>query len=240
MVDFDEAYWSKVIGRPDWYMEFVPWAKKTQATLNEDTAEAQQFRKIIRTFFERMLLEEKVSLADNGPNLDEQRKHIDTVVIHHTSADPGYKLSHMNATQLLNVYAPYFLNPTDDRERSLKGKAVWSNHFREGKMSFLCYHWLMRMDGSFERLLEDGQIGWHAGNWDINCRSIAICLDNDYENKDPDEEILKKLAEFIKKTYPNIKQGQIIGHCEARQGTICPGTNFLEGWKKNILKYLGD
>jgi N-acetyl-anhydromuramyl-L-alanine amidase AmpD len=100
---------------------------------------------------------------------------------------------------------------------------------------FWGYHWLMRKDGSFENLLPDNQIGWHAGNWDINKRSIGICLDNDYENKDPKDETLQKLADFIKDNYPN---KVTIGHCEARRGTICPGKNFLDGWKKNLLSYI--
>jgi N-acetyl-anhydromuramyl-L-alanine amidase AmpD len=96
----------------------------------------------------------------------------------------------------------------------------------------------MRMDGSFERLLDDDKVGWQAGNWDINKRSVAICLDNDYENQDPSDEILKKLAKFIKKNYPKIQPGKIVGHCEARQGTICPGINFKIIWKSKLLELL--
>ncbi len=219
-------------------MEFVPYFKEAQQKLSEESNKADEFRKTIRHFFEKALLEDKVALADHGPNLDEQREPIDTVVIHHTSAEPGYRLSYMNATQLLNVYAPYFMNPTVREERQLKSTAIWSGHFRDGKPSFLIYHWLMRMDGTFERLLDDAQLGWHAGNWDINKRSIGICLDNDYEGRDPTDEILQKLAAHIKKYYPQISKEKIIGHREAREGTICPGANFLTIWKAKLLSYL--
>jgi N-acetyl-anhydromuramyl-L-alanine amidase AmpD len=146
----------------------------------------------------------------------------------------------MNAVQLLNVYAPYFANPTDKREKSLQGQPIWSNHFKNNKQVFYLYHWLMRMDGTFERLLDDDQIGWHAGNWDINKRSIGICLDNDYENQDPTDEVLRKLAHHIKQNYPQIKPKNVIGHREARDGTICPGQNFLTIWKPKLLRYLQD
>lgn len=240
MVDFDEKYWSEVIKRPDWYVDFVPYARKIQESLGEESKETDKFRKSIRHFFERALQENGVVLSDHGPNLDEQREPIDAIVIHHTSAEPGYRLSYMNAVQLLTVYAPYFMDPTVREERDLKGTAIWSGHFKDNQQVFYLYHWLVRMDGTFERLLYDSQIGWHSGNWDINKRSVAICLDNDYEKLDPTDEILRKLAVFIRKQYPQVERDKIIGHREVRTGTICPGTNFLTVWKPKLLKYLQD
>lgn len=233
---FNEDYWDKVITKPDWHMEFVPYAKQTTQGLSQ--SEKEQFNKTVRRYFEKALQENRVTLASSGPDLDKQRGRVDTIVIHHTSGKPGYRLSYMEATQLLNIYAPYYGNPTIKEERGLKGQAIWSNHFREGRQTFLCYHWLMRMDGSFERLLADDKIGWHAGNWDINKKSIGICLDNDYENQDPTDEILRKLAAHIKQNYPQVKSNKIIGHQEARTGTICPGTNFLVVWKPKLLEAL--
>jgi hypothetical protein len=234
----DEAYWSKVITRPDWYIEFLSFIKKTEPKLKGE--ELNKFRYTCRHFFELALQNETVSLAKDGPNMDTERMPVDTLVIHHTSNQPGYRLSYMNAVHLLNIYVPYFVKPTIEGEKELKGRAVWSGHLREDKSSFLAYHWFMRMDGSFERLLEDNQIGWHAGNWDINKRSVAICMDNDYENQDPTDEILKKLAEFIKKNYSRISTKKIIGHREANPKTTCPGNNFLGGWNKTLLSYIRD
>lgn len=234
---FDETYWAKVIRHPDWYLEFVPWYEKVQEELGVESNEAKKFRKTARLFFENELLEGNFALAKNGPDFDKERQPIDTIVVHHTSAEPGYRLSYMNGVQLQNVYAPHFANSKDGQKKPARGKPIWSGHFKDNRPSFLVYHWLMRMDGSFERLLNDDQIGWHAGNWDINRRSVAICMDNDYENEDPSDDILKKLAAHIKKCYPKVKADKVIGHCEARRGTICPGKNFLTGWKPNLLSY---
>lgn len=217
-------------------MEFIPYSKKVYEQLEEDSQKRSSFNKTVRQFFEKAFEDGRLALAADGPDLDEQRQAVDTIVIHHTSSNPGYSLSFMNMTHLLNIYAPYYYSPRDNRDKSLKGQPIWSSHFRAGKPSFLAYHWLMRMDGSFERLLDDNQIGWHSGNWDINTRSIAICLDNDYENQDPSDEILHRLAAHIKEHYPGVDN--TIGHCEARSGTICPGANFLDGWKNNLLSYL--
>jgi hypothetical protein len=238
--NFDHEYWQSIISKSTWYFDYAEFLKSAKNSLGEESEEFAKLRRKIREFFEQQLLANKVNLAKSGPDLDSGREPIDTIVIHHTSGKPGYRLSYMNAVQLTNIYAPYFANPTDKRERSLMGQPIWSGHFLEGKPSFIGYHWLMRMEGKFERLLKDDQIGWHAGNWNINKRSVGICLDNDYEDQDPSSEILQKLAVHIKNNYGFVKSDNIIGHREARKGTICPGTNFLSGWKKELLKYLGE
>jgi hypothetical protein len=241
-LEFDSLYWGEVIQKPDWYLELVPYMKKVQQAIKDDREQAEKFTKTIRHFFEQGLENNLVALADKGPNLDAERQPVDTIVIHHTSAKPGYKISYMNAVQLLNIYAPYYANPTIKGERGLRGKAIWSGHFLNNKPSFIGYHWLMRMNGNLERLLNDDQIGWHAGNWDINKRSVGICLDNDYENQDPTQDMLKKLAELISKNYSNVSTDNIMGHNEAAKAagkeTKCPGTNFEKIWKRELVELL--
>ena len=226
---FDESEWLRIIQRPDWYADYMQLAERAKKELGKDKLD--ELNKRVRHFFEKALLENKVNLGVDGPDFDAERRPVDTVVIHHTSAQPGYRLSYLNAVHLLNIYSPVFAGP------EYLGRPIWSGHFRDGGQTFWGYHWIARMDGTFERLLNDDQIGWHAGNWNINRRSIGICLDNDYENQNPDGDLLKKLAKHIRKNYPRAK---IIGHCESREGTICPGSNFLEKWKPMLLKYLTD
>lgn len=229
---FDEARWLEIIKRPNWYLEFNKFTRKSQTELKADPKALKKLNKQLRIFFEEALRDDLVSLGTSGHKFDDERELVDTVVIHHTSAKPGYKLDFLNAVHLLNIYVPAFSGSP------LKRQALWSGHFRDDKQVFWGYHWLMRMDGSFERLLEDDQIGWHAGNWDINKRSIGICLDNDYKIKNPRPKILKQLALHIAEHYPEIQADKIIGHCEVRKGTICPGGHFLDGWKHKLLQYL--
>jgi N-acetyl-anhydromuramyl-L-alanine amidase AmpD len=102
---------------------------------------------------------------------------------------------------------------------------------------FYVYHWLMRMDGSFERLPQDDELGWHAANWDINCRSVGICLDNDYDRRNPSPDVLSKLAEFIHQNYPQVAKKRIFGHREVSEHeTTCPGAHFIDGWKLQLLE----
>lgn len=234
---FDEERWGRLIQKPDWYFEYLEFQKSAKEMLDENSQEYEQLKNQIRDFFEQTLIDGKVALAADGPDLDRERLLVDTIVIHHTSDRPGYRLSRMNAVQLLNVYAPYFTNPTTEGEEQLKGQPIWSNHLEHGRPVFYLYHWLMRMDGSFERLLFDEQLGWHAANWEINRRSVAICLDNDYEKQDPSGDLLQKLAHFIVQHYPSVSIERIYGHKEvSKNPTLCPGGNFTDGWKNKLLE----
>lgn len=237
-MDFDEAHWATVISQPDWYLEFNEFKVRAEKTLKPESADMERLNKQVRHFFEAALKNNQVALAQAGPDLDDQRQPVDTIVIHHTSAKPGYRLSYLNAVHLLNIYAPYFAKPTVKGEEKLQGEPVWSGHFSDGRQVFWGYHWLIRSDGEFIRLLEDDQIGWHAGNWHINRRSAGICLDNDYENACPTDEFLDRLAKHIRQNYPQIRPDRVIGHCEARQGTACPGGHFLSEWKNKIVEAL--
>lgn len=239
---FDKTAWRTAIAKSDWYIKLYPELKslRKQWEVDPENEHSKASKREARAFFEDALASNEVALADHGPNLDAERKPIDTIIVHHTSSKPGYRLSYMNAVQLLNIYVPYFNNPSESipGEANLKGSSLWSNHVRTGRPVFYAYHWLMRMDGSFERLLNDDELGWHAANWDINCRSIAICLDNDYNQRDPTLEILQKLAEFIREHYPKISSERIFGHSEvSHHPTTCPGKNFVNDWKQELLRY---
>jgi hypothetical protein len=225
-VQFDTAKWDETIKRPDWPVEFNKFAEAAKKACQDDEDALDELNKKARKFFEKKLNDNQVYLGTEGVDFDKERGSVDTIVIHHTSHHPGYKLNFLNAVQLLNIYVPAYAVPP------LAGNPVYSGHYRGKKQVFWGYHWLMRINGKFERLLDDDQVGWQAGNWDINKRSIGICL--------PSDEILRKLAGFIKKNYPDIKSANIIGHREARSGTICPGANFLDGWKQILLRYVND
>lgn len=236
---FDESKWERAITRPDWYIELYPELQAMRGVWESDPdrEEVKQQKTAVRGFFESALNDYRVTLGQNGPNWDKERQPIDTVVIHHTSADPGYRLPYMNAVQLLNVYVSYYNNPTA-ADASIKGQPIWSNHTKGGRQVFYLYHWLVRMDGTVERLLEDEQIGWHSGNWDTNCRSVGICLDNDYESQNPSQLVLKSMAELINSHYSQVRQNRVIGHREAGKNTICPGDNFVGGWKQTLLELI--
>jgi len=118
--------------------------------------------------------------------------------------------------------------------RHVSGEPVWSGHFRLGEMVFFAYHWLIRPDGTVERLLEDTAIGWHAGNWAVNTSSVGIALSGDYETNTPPYVQIEATARIIREHYPGVAQGSIAGHREVAGGVTCPGAYFLHGWKQTL------
>jgi hypothetical protein len=145
----------------------------------------------------------------------------------------------LSAIELIRLYAPYFMNP-EEADMEIKGKPIFSGHVREGRQVFFPYHWIIRKDGSRERLLFDNETGWQSGNWDVNCRSIAIVFDGDYENSKPSGKELESAATLIREEYGFVRKENIVGHGEINPKTTCPSSIFLKnngksGWKEDLL-----
>lgn len=187
---------------------------------------AERAKDLLLRVFTQLLEENAVTLGHTGPNWDIERQSVDTVVVHHTASLGPMDLRRLNALHLLNLYVPKYRNPGADVE-IIGGTPVYSGHADvSGRQVFYGYHWLVREDGSREHLLPDEAIGWHAGNWDVNTRSIAVCFDGDFENGgQPSGQALESAAELIASGYPQVESVKILGHSAVVQ-TVCPGTDF--------------
>lgn len=235
--------WDRLLARPDWYVTVIPEIAAWRKSLERERVETQERAKaLLYDFFEGHLQERTIALGENAGG-DQERKAIDTVVVHHTSNPPGMSKTRLSAIELVRLYAPYYLNPTVPEDGHLRGSPISSGHLRDGMQVFWPYHWIVRPDGRKERLLRDDEIGWHAGNWDINCRSVAIVLDNDHEWTRPSQRELQAVAAIISRYYAFIPFDRIVGHREVNQKTTCPSRLFLDkpgvrGWKRDLLEYL--
>lgn len=227
--------WEEILKKPDWYFELVPEFKKLASLRNENKATYEKLKEETYSFFEEKLTGGQIALAETGKDWDKERKPIDTVVIHHTSNNPGLKEIRLSAIELIRLYAPYYFNPYLEADKHIQGQPIWSNHLRNGKQVFWPYHWSIKFNGSVERLLNDNEIGWHAGNWDVNCRSVGICFDGDYEESKPSEIMLGSAAKLIKEQYKNT---DVVGHNEINLKTSCPSKLFLDGWKYDLISLL--
>lgn len=236
----DEQFWRDSLHKTDWYLHVAEDFKRLQrmAEAEPGKVKSKQIKREAYEAVEAALSQGFLPLASNGADLDKERQPIDTIVIHHTKNQPGMTLQRLNAMQLLRVYGMYYAGPTDSREQHLKGQPVWSNHFRNGHPVFWVYHWFVREDGRTERLLDDKDIGWHAGNWDVNTRSVAICIDDDLTQKEPNEQALQAIAGIIRKNYAVVPHQSIVGHREVNSETVCPGNLFIPGWKRKLLSLL--
>jgi hypothetical protein len=217
MKTFDEELWRSELAHPDWYL-------RLKDELRRVTGQGPEAVVGVRDFIQAELAAGRIALGKSGPNWDQDRQPIDTVVIHHTSAGPGYDLGRMNAVQLINLYASYYASPVGAPE--VKGQPIWSNHVRRGKQVFWAYHWLIRADGTAERLLEDSEIGWQAGDWEVNKRSVAICFDGDFNTTGPTRASLRTAGKLLKEAYPQVGRNRVWPHRQINDKTTCPGQNM--------------
>ena len=236
----DLVEWSEMVAKPDWYFDFMPRYKALVKQGEEEGKDiADEIKEELYQFFEERLRDGSVALGIVGEDWDRERRAIGTIIIHHTKNKPGITWERLSAMHLVRLYATYYASPHYSGEAHVKGEPIYSHHFRaDGTQVFYAYHWLVRMDGSCERLLRDEEIGWQAGNWDVNCKSIAICLDNDYNESTPSQVVLQAIADIIRAHYADVPLDRILGHREVNLKTVCPGEKFLSEWREKILGLL--
>lgn len=232
---FDQQYWLKALKNPLWYLELHPEYQRLIEYIKSNPEERGSVKDALYSFIEKALEDKHINLAQKGPNLDEERKPIDTIVIHHTKNKSGMTWRRLSAIHLIRLYTGYEGRKEAQEAIFSERKPVYSNHFRKGEQVFYSYHWLVRENGDIERLLNDSEIGWHAGNWDINCRSVGICIDNDHENSTPSQTVIDSIRKIIATHYPTVHKDRIFGHREINPKTTCPGNTFLTEWKVKIL-----
>ncbi len=233
-LDFRRADWESRLTSHDWYNRVEDELRGLFFPVVHHDAQLKAFRHKVYELVEELLESKRMALAERGPDLDRERRPVDTIVIHHTEEEPGIRLSKLSAIGLVRQYAFEYL-ADNVQGRQVRGEPVWSGHFRQGKMVFFAYHWLIRPDGTAERLLEDTAIGWHAGNWAVNTSSAGIALSGDYETGTPPHAQIDATARVIREYYPQVDKGGICGHREVAAGITCPGAYFLHGWKQMLL-----
>jgi len=191
--------------------------------------------------FQKLLANDAVQLGDRGVvDYDAQRMPIETIVIHHSHRAQGITKPELNALHLLRLYVPVYQNMASSLERKEKATSIASGHFDDnGKQVFYGYHWKVGQNGEVERLLDDKAIGWHAGNREVNKRSIAICIDDDLTDKHPTPAALEGAAKIIA-DYPQVTPTDLTirAHCDINTTTTCPGYKFNAEWKTVLLEKL--
>ncbi len=228
----DKKFWENSLKKLDWY-----------SLLQNDFNRLEELAKDEKDYDKRKLIKkdaynsiiatiknDSLPIAKTGDNLDIKRKPIDTIVIHHTNNKPDMTLEKLNAMHLMILYGKYYANKSKKTKQP-----VWSGHFYNDQQVFWGYHWLIRSDGTTQQILKDNYIGWHAGNWDINTRSIGICIDDDLNDKEPSLVVIKSIAKLIKDNYPDVSLNKVIGHCDVYKKTKCPGRLFRESWRQKLI-----
>lgn len=227
--------YKKIFTSIDWYLnpilqEFISYYG---GYINKDDKSQEWIgkQKEITKLYLELFEQNKIALGEQGENFDIQRKPIDTFVIHH-SGSSSKSLIEIDALHLVRLYVPVYKRKSEP----WYGKPIWSGHFnKNGRQTFISYHWIVSNGGKSEQILNDEYIGWHAGNWDINCSSVGICLNGNFAKEQPTDDMIQSVEKVIQDytfQYPNIK---IFGHKETKisGSTECPGLWF-DKWRKNF------
>jgi hypothetical protein len=248
-MEIDLTWLRPELRNPFWYKRVATLAKEVKALSETNHQVYEVVKELIYDEFEEALLSGTIPLGDEVGIWDEERVEVDRIIIHDTSNRPGLSPLRLSAIELFRIYGPYYANPTDADRPRVEGKLVSSGHVRGNKQVFYPYHWVIHEDGTATRLLSDAEVGWQAGKWGMNCRSVAICLDGDFDDARPDRQYIAGAARIICKRYKELVQGVtnrkvlgeiILGHREVNEETICPSRLFLSkdgqrGWKEDLL-----
>ena len=218
---------------PDWYLYFEKQLRKYfyDYEKQEITKDFINQRNLIVNVILKALKNNTLGIGNSGENFDKERKPIDTIIIHMTSTssqknDNPRDLDYLNALDLIRLYASEY-----SREKnSYFGKPIFAGHYYNNKQIFIPYHYLINPDGSYLNILKDEYIGWHAGNWNINCRSIAIAFVGNFINSKPSSKALVSAKDIIHK----YKDVNIFAHKEVTAKTECPGNRYIS-WKKELI-----
>jgi hypothetical protein len=183
-----------------------------QYTLPDDRV----YRWAMYDLLAELLINGEVALDFPKCKVDQDRDEISEIIVHHSHSQPSISADRLSAMGLLRLYIPVLWSKSNS---SHQRSTLSSGHWRAGRQVFYAYHWLVRPDASTQRLLDDHEIGWHAGDWRVNRRSVAVCLAGDYSSRMPSANALGMLSQICDH-YPG---AEVRPHCHINPRTACPG-----------------
>ncbi|MGL6186950.1 MAG: peptidoglycan recognition protein family protein [Clostridium chrysemydis] len=180
------------------------------------------FRKEYSTYLKAYGSDEKVS----NTKLNEELKNFkNKIVIKNVNYDFSPELEGLESPETLVIHHSVSKGASPEEINK------WHKEKGYGGIG---YHYYIKKDGTIFKGRPDEKMGAHAYN--NNRKSIAICLDGNFEEDkltDSQNKSLIDLATSLIVTY-NLKD--IVGHRNLNE-TACPGKNIdIESIKKDVLK----
>lgn len=225
----DVDRYQPILQQPDWYIVLADEIQEyflSYTGSEKHPSEWHQYRRAFASMIAAQVESGTIALGDTGPDWDADRQSIDTIVIHHSSLEPEIPISYIDALGLLRLYVKQFLDPKNE----YVGQPIYSGHIRNGIQTFVGYHYIITRAGEVYHMLDDTAIGWHAGQWEVNCRSIGICLHDDLADRLPSKEALAA-AETLIASYPGVT---VLPHNAINTQTTCPGSWYTTWQNKHI------
>lgn len=136
------------------------------------------------------------------------RLEIDTIVIHHSDTKRDWDLG--TALNAIN-------NSHKDRlHKELNGNG---HH--------VAYHYLIAGGGKILYTRPEDEVGYHAGHWTTNRKSIGVCFLGKFEEEKPNPQQLTAARQLIREIKCRHKIKNIAGH-RTFKPTKCPGKNMTD------------
>lgn len=177
---------------------------------------------------------------------DAERQPFDTVVVHHSATAKQATSGEIERIQISRLYESRY--KSDNNDPYIKGLPTSSGHVVNEKETFIGYHHLVYQNGQITTELSplikiDGvsyidHVAWHAGDWGVNCRSLAICLVGDFSDEEPSEAQLRALAGLIV-YYKMINTDLKVTAHSDHKATECPGKTWPL-WSPKVFKMLAE
>jgi len=100
----------------------------------------------------------------------------------------------------------------------------------------IAYHYLLDLNGDYIKTREERDIGYHAGIWTSNAKSVAICLLGNFSKHNPTKAMLNRLRILVLdiSARHNLTRDQWKFHKDVK-ATQCPGLNLV---KKEVLDFV--
>lgn len=163
-------------------------------------------------------------------NPSDDKKAPDTVVVHHTATRGFESFDYIDALGLLRLYTPMYRGDVFGKDQP-----VSSGHYRGKRQVFVGYHDFIYPNGARLKALKPDHTGFHAGSYQMNCRSLGVSFVGNFKDRPPTEQALRTGRQVIAEYQPQ----RIIGHREVvvKDGvtvsTVCPGDTFFgeRGWR---------
>lgn len=175
---------------------------------------------------------------------DAERRPFKRIIVHHSATTPDAKPEEIESYTTRIYRGRYQLDEKSagGNDPYVKGLPIHSNHLVKGRERLITYHHLVYGDGRITTELQPlikvknqwliDMVGWHAGNWQVNCESIAVCLVGTFQDSNPSDKALKALAGLIA-YYKQFNPKLLVEPHNQHSKTSCPG-NTWEYWSDKL------
>jgi hypothetical protein len=153
-----------------------------------------------------------VFMSDGSCNWDSQRVGPRILVVHHTDTDTSATPAELSRIIYQRLYRP--------------GRRESSGHYwniNDRKVEhYVAYHELIRSSGESQKTLEDDEIGWCVGVWEMNVQAYCVAFVDDLHNHRPTPAAIARLERIAD------RYDIVMGHEQAKGGNAygCPGSWF--------------